>query len=324
MKLPRRTFLHLAATATALPFVPLIATAETYPARPVHWVVTSAAGGAGDIFSRLIAQQLSDRLGQPFVIDNRPGAGVNIGTEAVIRAPADGYTLLVINKGNVTSAMLYGNLSFDFSRDIEPIAGISTGPLVMLVSPSVPTTTVPEFIAYAKSNPTAINMATVGNGSDPHLAGELFKLMTGINMTPVTYRGGALALTDLLGGRVQVFFSNLPVTEFVKTGKLRALGVTTSTRSRDLPNIPAIADFVPGYEVDVWFGVGVRKNTPLEIVDRLNTEVNSALTEPKIIEGLANLNGVPMVMTPVEFSRFIAGETKKWDDVIRAAEIKPE
>ncbi len=324
MRLPRRTFLHLAVSATALPLVPRIATAETYPARPVHWVVTSAAGGTGDIFSRLIAQCLSDRLGQPFVIDNRPGAGVNIGTEAVIRAPADGYTLLIINKGNVTSAMLYNNLSFDFIRDIEPVAGISTGPLVMLVNPSVPATTVPEFIAYAKGNPAAINMATVGNGSDPHLAGELFKLMTGTNMTPVTYRGGALALTDLLGGRVQVFFSNLPVTEFVKTGKLRALAVTTSARSRDFPDIPAIADFVPGYEADVWFGVGVRKNTPTEIVDKLNTEVNSALTDPKIIEGLANLNAVPMSMTPAEFSKFIADETKKWGNVIRTANFKPE
>jgi tripartite-type tricarboxylate transporter receptor subunit TctC len=324
MKIPRRTFLHLAASATALPLVPRIAMAEAYPVRPVRWVVTSAAGGTGDIFSRLIAQRLSDRLGQPFIIDNRPGAGVNIGTEAVLRAPADGYTLLIINKGNVTSAMLYDNLSFDFSRDIAPVAGISSGPLIMLVNPSVPATTVPEFIAYAKSNPTGINMATVGNGSDPHLAGELFKLMTGINMTPVTYRGGALALTDLLGGRVQVFFSNLPVTEFVKTGKLRALAVTTSARSKDLPEIPAIADFVPGYEANVWFGLGVRKNTPAEIVDKLNTEVNSALTDPKIKEGLADLNALPMSMTPAEFGKFIADETEKWRKVIRTANIKPE
>lgn len=324
MKIPRRIFLHLAASATALPLVPRLAMAEAYPARPVHWVVTSAAGGTGDIFSRLVAQRLSDRLGQPFIVDNRPGAGVNIGTEAVLRAPADGYTLLIINKGNVTSAMLYDNLSFDFSRDIAPVAGISTGPLVMLVHPSVPATTVPEFIAYAKNNPAGINMATVGNGSDPHLAGELFKLMTGINMTPVTYRGGALALTDLLGGRVQVFFSNLPVTEFVKTGKLRALAVTTSARSRDLPEIPAIADFVPGYEANVWFGLGVRNSTSTEIVDKLNSEVNSALTDPKIKEGLADLNGLPMSMTPAEFGRFIADETEKWRKVIRTANIKPE
>src|SRR5271169_137657 len=324
MKLPRRSFLHLAMSATAVPLTLHIAAAEAYPVRPVHWVVTSAAGGTGDIFSRLIAQRLSDRLGQPFIIDNRPGAGVNIGTEAVIRAPSDGYSLLIIHKGNVTSAMLFGNLSFDFIRDIEPVAGISTGPLTMLVNPSVPAATVPEFIAYAKSNPAAINMATVGNGSDPHLAGELFALMTGVNLTPVTYRGGALALTDLLGGRVQMFFSNLPVTEFVKAGKLCALGVTTSARSRDLPDIPAIADFVPGYEANVWFGVGVRKNTPSEIVDKLNTEVNSALTDSKIIEGLANLNAVPMSMTPAEFSTFIAEETKKWGDVIQRANIKPE
>jgi tripartite-type tricarboxylate transporter receptor subunit TctC len=324
MKIPRRTFLHLAASATALPLVPRITMAEAYPARPVHWVVTSAAGGTGDIFSRLIAQRLSDRLGQPFIIDNRPGAGVNIGTEAVLRAPADGYTLLVINKGNVTSAMLYDNLNFDFIRDIEPVAGISSGPLVMLVNPAVPATTVPEFIAYAKNNSAGINMATVGNGSDPHLAGELFKLMTGINMTPVTYRGGALALTDLLGGRVQVFFSNLPVAEFVKTGKLRALAVTTSARSRDLPEIPAIADFVPGYEANVWFGLGVRKNTPAEIVEKLNTEVNSAITDPKIKQGLGDLNALPMSMTPAEFGKFIADETEKWRKVIRTANIKPE
>jgi tripartite-type tricarboxylate transporter receptor subunit TctC len=324
MKIPRRTFLHLAASATALPLVPRITMAEAYPARPVHWVVTSAAGGTGDIFSRLIAQRLSDRLGQPFIIDNRPGAGVNIGTEAVLRAPADGYTLLVINKGNVTSAMLYDNLNFDFIRDIEPVAGISSGPLVMLVNPAVPATTVPEFIAYAKNNSAGINMATVGNGSDPHLAGELFKLMTGINMTPVTYRGGALALTDLLGGRVQVFFSNLPVAEFVKTGKLRALAVTTSARSRDLPEIPAIADFVPGYEANVWFGLGVRKNTPAEIVEKLNTEVDSAITDPKIKQGLGDLNALPMSMTPAEFGKFIADETEKWRKVIRTANIKPE
>ncbi|MGA8323912.1 MAG: tripartite tricarboxylate transporter substrate binding protein [Xanthobacteraceae bacterium] len=324
MKIPRRTFLHLAASATALPLVPRIAMAEAYPARPVHWVVTSAAGGTGDIFSRLIAQRLSDRLGQPFIIDNRPGAGVNIGTEAVLRAPADGYTLLIINKGNVTSAMLYDNLNFDFIRDIEPVAGISSGPLVMLVNPSVPATTVPEFIAYAKNNPARINMATVGNGSDPHLAGELFKLMTGISMTSVTYRGGALALTDLLGGRVQVFFSNLPVTEFVKTGKLRALAVTTSARSWDLPEIPPIADFVPGYEANVWFGLGVRKNTPTEIADKLNTEVNSALTDPRIKAGLADLNALPMSMTPAEFGKLIADETEKWRKVIRTANIKPE
>ena len=324
MKLPRRKFLHLAASAAALPAVSRIARAQTYPARPVHWVVSSTAGGSGDIISRLIGQWLSDRLGQPFIIDNRPGGGVAIATEAVLRAPADGYTLLIINKGNVTGAMLYDNLNFNFIRDIEPVAGITSGPLVMLVNPSVPAKTVPEFIAYAKSNPTKINMATIGNGSDPDLAGELFKLMTGVNMTPVTYRGGAMALTDLLGGRVQVFFSNLPVIDFIKAGKLRALAVTTSVRSKEFPDIPTIADSVPGYDANVWFGLGVRKNTPAEIVEKLNKEVNTALTDPKIMERLADLGGVPTPMTPAAFGKFIADETEKWGKVIRAANIKPD
>ncbi len=324
MKLPRRKFLHLAAGAATLPAASRIARAQSYPARPVHWVVSSTAGGSGDIISRLIGQWLSDRLGQPFIIDNRPGGGVAIATEAVLRAPADGYTLLIINKGNVTGAMLYDNLNFNFIRDIEPVAGITSGPLVMLVNPSVPARTVPEFIAYAKSNRSKINMATIGNGSDPHLAGELFKLMTGVNMTPVTYRGGALALTDLLGGRVQVFFSNLPVIDFIQAGKLRALAVTTSVRSKEFPDIPTIADSVPGYDANVWFGLGVRKNTPAEIVEKLNKEVNTALTDPKIMERLADLGGVPTPMTPAAFGKFIAGETEKWGKVIRAANIKPD
>jgi tripartite-type tricarboxylate transporter receptor subunit TctC len=322
MKLPRREFLHLAAGATALAGVSRIARAQTYPSRPVHWVVNTTAGGSGDIISRLLGQWLSGRLGQPFIIDNRPGAGVNIATDAVLRAPADGYTLLIISKATATSAMLYSNLDFNLIRDIEPVAGITSGPLVMLVNPSVPAKTIPEFIAYAKNNPTKINMATVGNGSDPHLAGELFKLMTGINMTPVTYRGGALALTDLLGGRVEVFFSNLPVIDFIKAGKLRALGVTASVRSKELPDTPTIADFIPGYEADVWFGLGVRKNTPVEILETLNKEVNTALTDPTIKERLADLSGTPMPMTAAEFGKFIAAETDKWGKVIRAANIK--
>jgi tripartite-type tricarboxylate transporter receptor subunit TctC len=324
MKLPRRTFLHLAAGAAALPAVSRSAMAQSYPTRPVHWVVSTTAGGSSDIIARLIGQWLSDQLGQPFIIDNRPGAGVNVATETVLRAPADGYTLLTITKGNVISSMLLDNLTFDFTRDIEPVAGISSGPLVMLVNPSVPAGTVPEFIAYAKSNPTAINVANVGTGSDPHLAGELFKLMTGVNMTPVHYRGGALALTDLLAGRVQVFFSNLPVTDFIKAGKLRALAVTTSVRSKIFPDIPAIADFVPGYESNVWFGLGVRKNTPAEITDKLNKEINTALTDPTIKARLADLSGEPMTLTRTEFGKLIADETEKWAKVIRAANIKPE
>lgn len=324
MKFSRRTFLHLAAGAAALPAASLSAKAQSYPTRPVHWIVNTTAGGSGDIIARLIGQWLSERLSQPFIIDNRPGAGTNVATETVLRAPADGYTLAIITKGNVTSSMLFENLTFNFIRDIEPVAGVSSGPLVMLVNPSVPASTVPEFITYAKSNPTAINMATVGTGSDPHLAGELFKLMTGVNMTPVHYRGGALAMTDLLAGRVQVFFSNLPVTDFIKTGKLRALAVTTSVRSKIFPDTPAIADFVPGYEANVWFGLGVRKNTPAEITDKLNKEVNTALTDPRIKERLADLSGEPMPMTPAEFGKLIADETEKWAKVIRAANIKPE
>jgi tripartite-type tricarboxylate transporter receptor subunit TctC len=324
MKLPRRQFLHMAAGAAALPALSRFAWAQDYPSRPVRWVVSSTAGGSGDIISRLIAQWLSARLGQPFIIDNRPGGGVNIATEAVVRAPADGYTLFILHKGNVTSGMLYDNLNFDFIRDIEPVAGITSGPLVMLVNPSLPANTVPEFIAYAKSNPSAINMATIGNGSDPHLAGELFKLMAGINMTPVTYRGGALALTDLLGGRVQVFFSNLPVNDFIKAGKLRALAVTTAVRSSLHPDLPPIADFVPGYESSAWFGVGVRKTTPDEIADKLNKEVNTALADPKIKERLADLGGEPTPMTRAAFGQLIAAETDKWDRVIRTANIKAE
>ena len=250
MTLSRRQLLHMAGGAAALPAISRVAWADDYPNRPVHWVVSSTAGGTGDIFSRLIAQWLSERFGQPFIIDNRPGGGVNVATESVMRAPADGYTLFILHKGNVTSGMLYDNLNFDFIRDIEPVAGISSGPLVMLVNPSVPANTVPEFIAYAKSNPTAINMGTIGNGSDPHLAGALFNLMAGVSMTPVTYRGGALALTDLLGGRIQVFFSNLPVSDFIKAGKLRALAVTTAARSSLHPELPPIADFIPGYEFE--------------------------------------------------------------------------
>jgi tripartite-type tricarboxylate transporter receptor subunit TctC len=314
----------MAAGAAALPALSRFAWAQDYPSRPVRWVVSSTAGGSGDIISRLIAQWLSARLGQPFIIDNRPGGGVNIATEAVVRAPADGYTLFILHKGNVTSGMLYDNLNFDFIRDIEPVAGITSGPLVMLVNPSLPANTVPEFIAYAKSNPSAINMATIGNGSDPHLAGELFKLMAGINMTPVTYRGGALALTDLLGGRVQVFFSNLPVNDFIKAGKLRALAVTTAVRSSLHPDLPPIADFVPGYESSAWFGVGVRKTTPDEIADKLNKEVNTALADPKIKERLADLGGEPTPMTRAAFGQLIAAETDKWDRVIRTANIKAE
>jgi tripartite-type tricarboxylate transporter receptor subunit TctC len=318
----RRHFLHLAAGAAALPTFSWTASALDYPTRPVHWVVSSAPGGSGDIVSRLIGRSLSDRFGQPFVFENRPGAGVNIATEAVVRAPADGYTLLILNKASVASETLYSNLNFSFSHDIEPVAGIASGPLLMLVNPSVPVSSVPEFIAYARANPAKINMGSAGNGTDPHLAGALFMMLTGINMAHVPYRGGALALNDLLGGQVQVMFSNLPVRDFIKSGKLRALAVTTKTRSADFPDIPAVSEFVPDYDADVWFGVGVRKNTPSEIVEKLNREINAALSETQTIAGLANLGSFPLTLTPVEFARFIAVETEKWSKVIKFAGIK--
>jgi tripartite-type tricarboxylate transporter receptor subunit TctC len=323
MKLPhRRQFLHLAACAAALP-VSRIARAQTYPARPVRLIVPVSPGGALDILARLIGQWLTERLGQPFVIENRPGAGTNIGVEVVVRAPADGYTLLLIPQSVTTNATLYEKLSFNFIRDIVPIAMISSLPLVMEVAPSVPAKTVPEFIAYVKSNPGTISMASGGSGSMSHVGGELFKLMTHIDMLHVPYRGGAPALTDLIGGQVQVMFSPLPESiETIKVGKVHALAVTTATRSGALPEVPTVAESVPGFEASTWQGIGAPKNTPGEIVDRLNKEINAALADPKIKARLADLGSVPMPMSPSDFENLIVAETAKWATVIQEAKIK--
>ena len=282
MKLPRRQFLHLAAGAAALPAVSRIAWAQAYPTRPVRIIVGFAAGGAADIIARLIGQWLSERLGQPFVIENRPGAGSNIATEAVVRAPPDGYTLLLVGTANAINATLYDKLNFNFIRDIAPVAGIIRVPNVMVVNPSVPAKTVPEFIAYAKANPGKINMASGGIGTAAHVSGELFKMMAGVDMVHVPYRGAAPALTDLLGGQVQVMFASMPSSiEHIRAGKLRALAVTTATRSEALPDIPTVGEFVPGYEASAWYGVGAPKDTPAEIVDKLNKEINAASPIPR-------------------------------------------
>src|SRR5712692_4878921 len=325
MKLPRRTFLCLAAGAAALPVVSRVARAQTYPTRPVRWVVAAGAGSTADIVVRLMGQWLSERLGQPFVVEHRPGAGANIGTEAVVRAPPDGYTLLLVNPANAINATLYEKLNFTFVRDIVPVAGIIRGPFVMLVNPSFRAKTVPEFIAYAKAHPGIINFASGGTGFASHVAGELFKVMTGVNMVHVPYRGQAPAMTDLLGGQVQVMFD--PVVSsiaHIRAGKLRPLAVTTSTRSEALPDIPTVGDFVAGYEASVWFGAGAPRNTPIEIVDRLNKEINAGLADPKIKARLADQGGTALPGSPADFGKLIADETEKWGKVIKSANIKPE
>ena len=325
MKLPRRRFLHLAAGAAALPALSRIARAQTYPSRPVRWVVPFPPGGVTDIVARLISQWLSERLGQPFVIENRPGAGGNIGAEAVVKAAPDGYTLYLSSSPNAISATLYDNLNFNFIRDIAPVASISISPLVMEVNPSVPAKTVPEFVAYAKANSGKLNMASNGNGTTSHLAGELFKMMTGINMLHVPYRGAAPALTDLIGGQVQVMFDVMASSiEHIRAGKLRALAVTTATRSEALPDVPNVGEFLPGFEASAWQGVGVPKNTPTEIVDRLNKEMNAALADPKIKARLADLGNIWLALSPADFGKHIAAETEKWAKVIQFAGIKPE
>ena len=325
MKLSRRRFLHLAAGATVLPAFSRIVRAQTYPTRPVRWIVGYPPAGATDIAARLIGQWLSDRLGQPFVIENRPGASGNIGTEAVVNALPDGYTLLLVNAGNAINATLYEKLKYNLIRDIAPVAGIIRVPLVMQVNPSVPVKTVPEFIAYAKANPGKLNMASAGNGTPQHVSGELFKIMAGVNMTHVPYRGSAPALTDLLGGQVQVVFdTTLASIEYIRAGRLRPLAVTTATRLEALPEIPTVSDFLPGYEASGWYGVGVPKNTPTEIVDKLNKEINAALANPKMKAQLADLGGMVLALSPAEFGKLIADETEKWRKVIRAANIKPE
>jgi len=325
MKLPRRSFLQLAAGATALPAVARLAKAQTYPSRPVRIIVGFPPGAGTDITARLMGQWLSERLGQPFVIENRPGAGTNIGTEAVVRAAPDGYTLLLAVTPNAINVTLYEKLNYNFIRDIAPVAGIVRGPYVMLVNPSFPAMTVPEFIAYAKTNPGRINMASAGIGDGTHMCGELFKMMTGVNMAHVPYRGGAPALTDLLGGQVQVMFASMASSiEYIKDSKLRSLAVTTATRSETLPDIPTVAEFVPGYDASTWYGIGAPKGTPADIIDKLNMEINAALADPKFKARLADLGGTTLSGSPADFGKFIADETEKWGKVVKFAGIKAE
>jgi tripartite-type tricarboxylate transporter receptor subunit TctC len=323
MKLPRRNFLHLAAGAAALPAVSRVAWAQAYPSRPVHLIAPFAAGGTSDTVARLMGQWLSERFGQPFVIEDRPGAGSNIGTEAVVRASPDGYTLLIAGGYNAINATLYDKLNFNFIRDITAVAGIVRVPSVMLVHPSVPATTVPEFIAYAKSKPDKTTMASAGKGAPSHLAGELFKIMAGIDMVHVPYRGGGPAVTDLIAGQVQVMFATtVESVGYIRAGRLRALAVTSATRSDALPGIPTVAEFLPGYEASGWFGIGAPKATPAEIVDKLNKEVNAALDDPKMKARLADLGGTVLPGSPADFGKHIADETEKWAKVIRVANIK--
>jgi tripartite-type tricarboxylate transporter receptor subunit TctC len=323
MKLPRRNFLYMAAGAAALSAVSRIARAQAYPSRPVHIILGFAAGGGSDITARLIGQWLSERLGQPFVIENRPGAASNIAAEAVVRAPPDGYTLLLISTSNALNATLYEKLTF--MREIAPVAGFSVVPSVMVVHPSVAAKTVPEFVAYAKANPGKISMASGGMGSVSHLAGELFKKMTGVNIVHVPYRDPSPAFTDLLAGQVQLFFVTPPPSiDFIRTGKLRALAVTTTTRLKVLPNIPTVGEFVPGYEASSWYGIGARRNTPAGIVDKLNKEINAALADTEMKARIADLGATVLPGSPADFGKFIADETEKWGKVIRAANIKPD
>jgi tripartite-type tricarboxylate transporter receptor subunit TctC len=313
MKLPRRKFLHLAAGAAALPALSRNARAQTYPARPVRIIAGFSPGGTADIVARLIGQWLSERLGQPFIIENRPGASSNIAVEAVVRASPDGYTLLQVVATNAINATLYARLNFNFIRDIAPVATIARVPLVMEVNPSVLAKTVPEFIAYAKANPGKISMASAGIGTPGHVGGELFKMMTGVDMLHVPYRGSAPMVTDLLGGQVQAAFDNLPVSiEHISAGKLRALAVTTATRSEALPDVPTVGDFVPGYEASSWTGLAAPRNMPAEAVEKLNREINVGLADAKVKARLAELGNVPMPMTAVEFEKFVADETEKW------------
>jgi tripartite-type tricarboxylate transporter receptor subunit TctC len=325
MKLPRRKFLHLAAGAAALSALPRVASALDYPTRPVHLLVGFAAGGPLDTSARLIGQWLSERLGQPFVIENRPGAGSNLATEIVAQAPPDGYTLLEASAANAWNAALYENLSFNFIRDFALVAGIRRAAGVMEVNPSVPVRTVPEFIAYAKANPGKINMATGGAGSAPHLYGELFKIMAGVDLVTVNYRGSAPALPDLIAGQVQVMFDVvISSIGHIRAGKLRPLGVTTTTRLEVLPDVPPISDFLPGYEASSWDGIGAPANTPPEIVGILNKQVNAALADPTFKARLADLGAEPFAGSPAEFGKFIVDYTEKWGKVIRAAGIKAE
>jgi tripartite-type tricarboxylate transporter receptor subunit TctC len=318
----RRRFLYLAGAAIA---APAVAWSQAYPVRPVHVVVGFAAGGGADIMARLIGQALSERLGQQIVVDNRPGAGTNIATEVVVKAAPDGYTLLLANSPNTINTTLYDNLSFDFTRDVAPVASIGRVPLVMVVNPALPAKTVPEFIAYAKANPGKVNMGSGGNGAPDHMSGELFKAMAGVGILHVPYRGVAPAIADLLGGQVQVIFGTMPaVIALVKSGKLRALAVTTATRSDQLPDVPAIGDFVPGYEASQWYGIGAPKSTPAEVIERLNHETNAVLADPKMQARLAELGASVVMGSPADFGKLIADETAKWAKVVKLSGVKPD
>ncbi len=325
MNLPRRRFLHLAAGAVALPAVSRIAWAQTYPARPVRIIVGFSAGGPNDILARLMGEWLSKRFSQPFVVENRPGAGSNLATEAVVRAPPDGYTLLLVGSPNAINTTLYDKLDFNFIRDIAPVASVIRGGLVMVVHPSVPAQTVPEFVAYAKANPGKLSYGSGGVGGITHITPELFKMMAGVDMVHVPYRGVAPALTDLLGGQVQLLFANPTQSiQHIGAGKLRALAITTATRSEALPDIPTVGESVPGYEASSFFGFGAPRNTPAEIINKLNKEIDAGLADPKIKARLADLDGTVLGGSPADFGKLVAEETEKWGKVIRAANIKPE
>jgi tripartite-type tricarboxylate transporter receptor subunit TctC len=325
MKLPRRQFLQLAAGTTALPAVSRIACAQIYPARPVRVIVAVAAGGGADIVTRLMAQWLSEHLGQQFIVENRPGGGTNIGTEMVVHAPADGYTLLQVNLAHAINATLYEKLNYNFIRDIVPVAGIVSVSNVVEIHPSVPAKTLPEFIAYAKANPGKINMGSAGNGSSSHMAGELFKMLAGVNLVHVPYRGQGPAMTDLLGGQLQVIFAITPgTTEYVRIGKLRALAVTTGARAEALPDVPPVADFMPGYEASQWYGLGAPKNTPADVIEKLNKAVNAALADPAMKARLAEFGGTVMPGSPADFGKLITNETEKWAKVVKFAGVKTD
>jgi tripartite-type tricarboxylate transporter receptor subunit TctC len=325
MKLPRRKLLHLAAGAAALPAVSRITWAQTYPSRPVRLIVPLAPAGASDMVARLIGQWLSERLGQQFVIDNRPGGGGNIGTEAAVRAPADGYTLLLVGGFNAVNATFYDKLNYNFIRDIAPVASIIRTPFVMVVNPTVPAKTVPEFIAYAKTSPGKINYASAGTGTATHLTGELFKMMAGVDIVHVPYRGGGPALNDLLAGQVQVMFpTTVSSIGYIRAGRLRVLAVTGATRSDALPDIPTVSDFVPGYEASNWYGIGAPKNTPAEVIEKLNKETNAGLADPKLKARLDDVGGIALRGSPADFGKLIADETEKWGKVVKFTGIKAE
>src|SRR5262245_4762615 len=325
MKLPRRKFLHLAAGAAALPAISNIALAQTYPSRPVRLIVGVTPGSAPDIVARLVGQWLSERLGQQLLVENRPGAGFNIGTEVVVRAPTDGYTLLLVGAPNAINTTLYDRLSFNFLRDIAPVAAISRERIVMVVPPSFPAKTVPEFITYAKDNPRKVTMASPGIGTTPHVTGELFKMMAGVDLVHVPYRGGGQMMTDLVAGQVQVSFIGLTVAiEHIRSGKVRALAVTAAARSDVLPDVPTVRDFVPGYEASAFWGIGAPRNTPAEIIDTLNKAVNASLSDPELKKRLAEGGNTVLAGSPAEFGKFIADETEKWGKVVKFAGIKPD